>query len=57
MKTLKKVLASLVAVIGLIAPVVTPVIGTWVASHPNTGVIIAAVSTILALFHQPSVGA
>lgn len=54
MKTATKILASLTAVIGLIAPVVTPVIAAWVSAHPTTSVIIGAISTILALFHQPS---
>ena len=54
MKTLTKVLALVTGAIGIVAPAVTPVIATWISAHPNTSAVIAAITTILALFHQPS---
>lgn len=54
MKTLTKVLALITGAVGLIAPAVTPVIGTWISAHPSIAAALGAVATILALFHQPS---
>lgn len=57
MKTVTKVLAGVTVLIGIIAPAVTPVIAAWISTHPTVSAAIATVSTILALFHQPSAGA
>ena len=53
MKTVTKVLASITAFVGIIAPAVAPAISHFIAAHPNASAIIAAISTILALFHNP----
>jgi hypothetical protein len=54
MKTLTKVLASVVAIIGLIGPAIAPALQNLIAAHPAVAAALAAVSTILALFHNPT---
>lgn len=54
MSTLTKILASIVAIVGLIGPAVTPALQGFISGHPVVAAAIAAVSTILALFHQPN---
>jgi hypothetical protein len=53
MKTVTKVLAALIAVLGMIGPAIAPALQHAISVHPLAASIIAAVTSILALFHNP----
>lgn len=55
MKTYTKVLAAIVAVVGIVGPLVTPLLEAWVTAHPHVALTVAAITTILGLFHNPTV--
>jgi hypothetical protein len=53
MKNITKVLAAVIAMVGMIGPAVAPSLQHVISLHPLAASVIAAVSAILALFHNP----
>ncbi len=53
MKTTTGVFAAIISVIGLIGPAVTPALQHLISGHPIWTAAVAAVSALLALFHNP----
>lgn len=53
MKNLTKILAGVTAVVGIVGPLVLPYLTQLISAHPNLAALLATVSTILALFHNP----
>ncbi len=54
MSNLTKILAAIAAIVGLIGPAVAPALQGLISAHPAVAALIATVSTILALFHNPT---
>lgn len=55
MKTVTKVLAAIVSAVALAAqvPAVQSAVSGFLSAHVGIAAIVGAISTILALFHQP----
>ena len=52
-KTSTKVMAGIGALIGLIGPAIAPGLQGWIVAHPQIASIVATVSALVALFHDP----
>lgn len=57
MKASTSIYAGLISLIGLIGPAVAPKLQALVSGHPVIAMVIAAVTALLSLFHNPSTAA